>query len=84
MQSESDGLKNNEIAKYCEYRTKRLVLTEDDRLAASGPTLDNPLVNGVNYTSTLTSPLGATAPATPPAPTAAAARARSQDGLAHL
>ncbi|MFI1710932.1 Eco57I restriction-modification methylase domain-containing protein [Streptomyces griseoruber] len=58
FQSESGGLKNNEIAKYGEYRTKRLVLTEYDRMAAVGLTLENPLVDGENYTSTLTPPPG--------------------------
>ncbi|WP_075738484.1 Eco57I restriction-modification methylase domain-containing protein [Streptomyces acidiscabies] len=58
FQSESGGLKNNEIAKYGEYRTKRLVLTEYDRMATAGLTLDNPLVDGENYASTLTPPPG--------------------------
>ncbi|MCX5334566.1 DNA methyltransferase [Streptomyces sp. NBC_00140] len=52
------GLKNNEIAKYGEYRTKRLVLTEYDRMAAAGLTLETPLIDGENYTSTLTPPPG--------------------------
>ncbi|MCT9008288.1 Eco57I restriction-modification methylase domain-containing protein [Streptomyces rhizosphaerihabitans] len=58
FQTENGGLKNNEIAKYGEYRTKRLVLTEYDRMATSGLTLENPLVDGENYTSTLTPPPG--------------------------
>ncbi|MFF5183446.1 Eco57I restriction-modification methylase domain-containing protein [Streptomyces sp. NPDC000345] len=58
FQSESGGLKNNEIAKYGEYRTKQLVLTEYNRMAAAGLTLENPLVDGENYTSTLTPPPG--------------------------
>ncbi|MFD0507481.1 hypothetical protein ACFQ0G_41455 [Streptomyces chiangmaiensis] len=52
------GLKNNEIAKYGEYRTKRLVLAEYDRMAEAGVSLENPLVDGENYTSTLTPPPG--------------------------
>ncbi|CAL9341414.1 hypothetical protein SUDANB106_00284 [Streptomyces sp. enrichment culture] len=60
FQSESGGLKNNEIAKFGEYRTKRLVLAEYDRMAAAGLTLENPLVEGEsgNYRSTLTPPPG--------------------------
>ncbi|MER5790224.1 DNA methyltransferase [Streptomyces sp. NPDC001980] len=58
FQTENGGLKNNEISKYGEYRTKRLVLTEYDRMAAAGLTLENPLVDGENYTSTLTPPPG--------------------------
>ncbi|MCQ4082156.1 N-6 DNA methylase [Streptomyces sp. RB6PN25] len=52
------GLKNNEIAKYGEYRTKRMVLAEYDRMVAAGLSLENPLVDGENYTSTLTPPPG--------------------------
>ncbi|MEF2526301.1 hypothetical protein [Streptomyces sp. CS62] len=58
FQTENGGLKNNEIAKYGEYRTKRLVLTEYDRMAAAGLSMENPLVDGENYTSTLTPPPG--------------------------
>ncbi|MFP8884189.1 Eco57I restriction-modification methylase domain-containing protein [Streptomyces mangrovi] len=60
FQSESGGLKNNEIAKFGEYRTKRLVLTEYDRMAAAGLTLENPLTEGESgtYRSTLTPPPG--------------------------
>ncbi|GAA0901089.1 Eco57I restriction-modification methylase domain-containing protein [Streptomyces thermoalcalitolerans] len=60
FQSESGGLKNNEIAKFGEYRTKRLVLAEYDRMAAAGLTLENPLVEGEggNYRSTLNPPPG--------------------------
>ncbi|ALO96791.1 hypothetical protein SHL15_5732 [Streptomyces hygroscopicus subsp. limoneus] len=65
FQSESGGLKNNEIAKYGEYRTKRLVLTEYDRMATAGLSLEKPLVDGETYTSPLTPPPGH-APATPP------------------
>ncbi|GFH37937.1 Eco57I restriction-modification methylase domain-containing protein [Streptomyces pacificus] len=58
FQTENGGLKNNEIAKYGEYRTKRLVLTEYDRMAASGLSMENPLMDGENYSSTLTPPPG--------------------------
>ncbi|MCF2126262.1 N-6 DNA methylase [Strepomyces sp. STD 3.1] len=58
FQTENGGVKHNEIAKYGEYRTKRLVLTEYDRMAVAGLTLENPLVEGKNYTSTLTPPPG--------------------------
>ncbi|WP_411086604.1 Eco57I restriction-modification methylase domain-containing protein [Streptomyces sp. 061-3] len=52
------GLKYNEIAKYGEYRTKRLVLAEYDRMAVADVSLETPLVEGENYTSTLTPPPG--------------------------
>jgi hypothetical protein len=60
FQSDSGGLKNNEIAKFNEYRTKRLVLAEYDRMAVAGLTLENPLVegDGGNYRSTLNPPPG--------------------------
>ncbi|MET7554558.1 DNA methyltransferase [Streptomyces albidoflavus] len=58
FQSETGGLKNNEIAKYGHYRTKDLVLVEYDRMAAAGLSLTVPLVDGENYTSTLTPPPG--------------------------
>ncbi|MEV6000359.1 DNA methyltransferase [Streptomyces griseomycini] len=58
FQSESGGLKNNEIAKFGEYRTKRLVLTEYNRMADAGLSLDKPLKDGENYTSPLTPPPG--------------------------
>ena len=58
FQSESGGLKNNEIAKYGHYRTKDLVLVEYDRMAAVGVSLTAPLVDGENYTSTLAPPPG--------------------------
>ncbi|MFI1794663.1 Eco57I restriction-modification methylase domain-containing protein [Streptomyces olivaceoviridis] len=58
FQTENGGLKNNEIAKYGEYRTKRLVLAEYDRMASAGLTMENPLVDGETYTSTLTPPPG--------------------------
>jgi hypothetical protein len=50
FQSESGGLKNNEIAKFDEYRTKRLILSEYDRMAAAGLTLENPLTEGESGT----------------------------------
>ncbi|MEU1378725.1 Eco57I restriction-modification methylase domain-containing protein [Streptomyces albidoflavus] len=58
FQSETGGLKNNELAKYGHYRTKDLVLAEYDRMAAAGLSLTAPLVDGENYTSTLTPPPG--------------------------
>lgn len=60
FQSETGGLKNNEIARFGEYRTKRLVLAEYDRMAAAGLTLENPLTEGESgtYRSTLTPPPG--------------------------
>ncbi|UYQ65612.1 Eco57I restriction-modification methylase domain-containing protein [Streptomyces peucetius] len=58
FQTENGGLKNNEIGKYGEFRTKRLVLAEYDRMAAAGVSLINPLVDGENYTSTLIPPPG--------------------------
>ncbi|MEV0597611.1 hypothetical protein AB0I38_39980, partial [Nonomuraea cavernae] len=54
FQSETGGLKNNEIAKYGTYRTKNLVLAEYDRMAAAGVSLENPLIDGENFVSTLT------------------------------
>ncbi|MGD9485196.1 DNA methyltransferase [Streptomyces sp. TRM70308] len=45
-------------AKYGSYRTKELILTEYDRMAAAGVRLETPLVDGENYTSTLTPPPG--------------------------
>ncbi|WP_328312093.1 N-6 DNA methylase [Streptomyces sp. NBC_00442] len=58
FQSQTGGLKHNEIAKYGHYRTKDLVLAEYDRMAAVGVSLTAPLVDGENYTSTLTPPPG--------------------------
>ncbi|KQX43892.1 restriction endonuclease [Streptomyces sp. Root63] len=58
FQSESGGLKNNEIGKFGEYRTKRLVLTEYERMATAGLSLEKPLVDGETYTSPLTPPPG--------------------------
>ncbi|MFJ8616546.1 hypothetical protein ACIRD4_11880 [Streptomyces clavifer] len=45
-------------AKYGTYRTKDLILAGYDRMAAADLTLENPLVDGENYTSTLTPPPG--------------------------
>ncbi|MGI5144299.1 Eco57I restriction-modification methylase domain-containing protein [Streptomyces sp. CA-106110] len=50
--------RDNDMKAYGTYRTKELVLTEYDRMAAAGVSLDNPLVDGENYTSTLTPPPG--------------------------
>ncbi|GGZ88344.1 Eco57I restriction-modification methylase domain-containing protein [Streptomyces echinoruber] len=60
FQSESGGLKNNEIAKFGEYRTKRLVLAEYDRMATAGLALEKPLTEGESgtYRSPLTPPPG--------------------------
>ncbi|MEU5146759.1 DNA methyltransferase [Streptomyces yangpuensis] len=58
FQTVNGGLKNNEIAKYGSYRTKELVLAEYDRMAAVGVSMENPLIDGENYTSTLTPPPG--------------------------
>ncbi|MEU0434780.1 DNA methyltransferase [Streptomyces sp. NPDC006290] len=51
-------VRRKDEAKYGSYRTKELILTEYDRMAAAGLTLKNPLVEGENYTSTLTPPPG--------------------------
>jgi hypothetical protein len=51
-------VKRKDEAKYGTYRTKELILAEYDRMAEAGLTLDNPLVDGENYTSTLTPPPG--------------------------
>ncbi|MFJ9242933.1 Eco57I restriction-modification methylase domain-containing protein [Streptomyces sp. NPDC101776] len=58
FQTENGGLKHSDISKYGEYRTKRLVLTEYDRMAKAGLSLETPLTDGANYTSTLTPPPG--------------------------
>ncbi|AUH42132.1 Eco57I restriction-modification methylase domain-containing protein [Streptomyces sp. CMB-StM0423] len=58
FQTETGGLKNNEIAKYGHYRTKTLVLAEYDRMAAAGVSLTTPLVDGEKYTSSLYPPPG--------------------------
>ncbi|MEV0428494.1 DNA methyltransferase [Micromonospora sp. NPDC050495] len=51
-------VKRKDEAKYGIYRTKALILVEYDRMAAAGVSLTNPLVDGENYTSTLTPPPG--------------------------
>ncbi|MGC9495645.1 Eco57I restriction-modification methylase domain-containing protein [Streptomyces sp. WG7] len=51
-------VRRKDEAKYGTYRTKELILAEYDRMAAAGLTLENPLVDGENYTSTLTPPPG--------------------------
>ncbi|MGW3451133.1 Eco57I restriction-modification methylase domain-containing protein [Streptomyces sp. NPDC001076] len=51
-------VRRKDEAKYGTYRTKELILSEYDRMAAAGLTLENPLVEGENYTSTLTPPPG--------------------------
>ncbi|WP_411573512.1 Eco57I restriction-modification methylase domain-containing protein [Streptomyces fradiae] len=60
FRSESGGLKNNEIAAFGEYRTKRLILAEYDRMATAVLTLETPLTDGESgtYRSTLTPPPG--------------------------
>ncbi|GAA4238686.1 N-6 DNA methylase [Actinomadura meridiana] len=51
-------VRRKDEAKYGTYRTKELVLAEYDRMAAVGVDLDRPLVDGENFTSTLTPPPG--------------------------
>ncbi|MGW3506571.1 Eco57I restriction-modification methylase domain-containing protein [Streptomyces sp. NPDC000994] len=51
-------VRRKDEAKYGTYRTKDLILAEYDRMAAAGVSLENPLVDGENYTSTLTPPPG--------------------------
>ncbi|RAO01574.1 hypothetical protein GAR05_01745 [Micromonospora saelicesensis] len=51
-------VKRKDEAKYGRYRTKELILAEYDRMAAAGVSLSNPLIDGENYTSTLTPPPG--------------------------
>lgn len=51
-------VRRKDEAKYGSYRTKELILTEYDRMAAADLTLENPLVEGESYTSTLTPPPG--------------------------
>lgn len=59
FQSDSGGgLKNNEIAKYGHYRTKELVLTEFDRMASLGVSLEMSLSGGKYSGSPLTPPAG--------------------------
>ncbi|WP_028851084.1 Eco57I restriction-modification methylase domain-containing protein [Thermocrispum municipale] len=51
-------VKRKDEAKYGTYRTKELILAEYDRMAEAGVSLTTPLVDGENYTSTLTPPPG--------------------------
>ncbi|MER6213692.1 DNA methyltransferase [Streptomyces sp. NPDC001674] len=51
-------LKRKDEGKYGSYRTKELILAEYDRMAVAGVSLENPLIDGENYTSTLTPPPG--------------------------
>ncbi|MGW6480767.1 Eco57I restriction-modification methylase domain-containing protein [Streptomyces sp. NPDC055059] len=51
-------VRRKDEAKYGSFRTKELILAEYDRMAAAGLTLETPLVEGENYTSTLTPPPG--------------------------
>ncbi|TYC22953.1 DNA methyltransferase [Micromonospora sp. MP36] len=51
-------VKRKDETKYGTYRTKELILAEYDRMAAAGVSLTNPLIDGENYTSTLTPPPG--------------------------
>ncbi|MGV9568609.1 Eco57I restriction-modification methylase domain-containing protein [Streptomyces nigra] len=52
--------RDNDIKAHGEYRTKKLILAEYDRMAAAGLTLENPLTEGESgtYRSTLTPPPG--------------------------
>ncbi|MFF3895156.1 hypothetical protein ACFYY3_18550 [Streptomyces sp. NPDC001812] len=50
--------RDNDMKAYGTYRTKDLILAEYDRMTQASLTLENPLVDGENYTSTLTPPLG--------------------------
>ncbi|MFJ2863910.1 Eco57I restriction-modification methylase domain-containing protein [Kitasatospora sp. NPDC087314] len=51
-------VKRKDEAKYGTYRTKELILAIYDRMAAAGGRLANPVVDGENFTSTLTPPPG--------------------------
>ncbi|WP_369029474.1 Eco57I restriction-modification methylase domain-containing protein [Streptomyces adonidis] len=53
-------VKRKDEEKYGEYRTKKLILAEYDRMAAASLTLENPLTEGESgtYRSTLTPPPG--------------------------
>ncbi|MFC8097916.1 Eco57I restriction-modification methylase domain-containing protein [Streptomyces sp. NPDC057363] len=51
-------VRRKDETKYGTYRTKDLILAEYDRMATANLTLENPLVDGDNYTSTLTPPPG--------------------------
>lgn len=52
--------RDNDMKAHGEYRTKRLILAEYDRMAAAGLSLENPLTEGESgtYRSTLTPPPG--------------------------
>ncbi|WP_433688977.1 Eco57I restriction-modification methylase domain-containing protein [Micromonospora carbonacea] len=50
--------KRKDEAKCGTYRTKELILAEYDRMAAAGVAPTKPLLDGVDYTSTLTPPPG--------------------------
>ena len=58
FQTESGGLKHNEITRYGYYRTKEFVLIEYDRMASTNVTLVDPLVDGESYMSTIEPPPG--------------------------
>jgi Eco57I restriction-modification methylase len=51
-------VRRKDEAKHGSYRTKELILAEYNRMAAAGLTLETPLTEGENYTSTLTPPPG--------------------------
>ncbi|GAA1467251.1 N-6 DNA methylase [Nocardiopsis exhalans] len=51
-------VKRKDEAKYGTYRTKDLILEIYDRMAEAGVSLDNPLIDGENFTSALTPPPG--------------------------
>ncbi|MGN9893387.1 Eco57I restriction-modification methylase domain-containing protein [Micromonospora sp. L31] len=51
-------VKRKDQAKYGTYRTKEIILAEYDRMAAAGVGLTASLIDGDNYTSTLTPPPG--------------------------
>ncbi|MFF0468301.1 Eco57I restriction-modification methylase domain-containing protein [Micromonospora zamorensis] len=61
-------VKRKDEAKYGTYRTKELILAEYDRMVGVDVSLTNPLIDGENYTSTLTPPPGH-GPRHPAAPT---------------
>ncbi|MCY9784213.1 N-6 DNA methylase [Nocardiopsis sp. EMB25] len=51
-------VKRKDVEKYGTYRTKELILEIYDRMAEVGVSLDTPLIDGENFTSTLTPPPG--------------------------
>ncbi|MFG2847349.1 Eco57I restriction-modification methylase domain-containing protein [Kitasatospora sp. NPDC048296] len=51
-------VKRKDEAKYGIYRTKELILSIYDRMAAAGISLTSPLIDGENFTSALTPPPG--------------------------